>query len=108
MLDKAPLLPRSKLSFIHWEKKKKKLGKKLANKPDVTISRQLCFTVWHLGPTVIIQGGGEMKSRTFLAGYRLKDSKWLMVKMEAKRAASLILNKGDPWTKTCSEHCLLV
>lgn len=30
MLDKAPLLPRSKLSFIHWEKKKKKnLGRSL-------------------------------------------------------------------------------
>lgn len=60
--DKAPLLPSSKLSFIHWEKK---LRKKLANKPDVTISRQLCSTVWHLGPTVIIQGRGEIKSRIF-------------------------------------------
>lgn len=62
MLDKAPLLPSSNLSFIHWEKK---LGQKLANEPDVTISRQLCSTVWHLGSTVIIQGGGEIKSRTF-------------------------------------------
>lgn len=60
--DKALLLPSSKLSFIRWEKK---LRKKLANKPDVTISRQLCSTAWHLGPTVIIQGGGEIKSRTF-------------------------------------------
>ena len=65
--NKAPLFPSSKLSFIHWEKKKKKkkLGKRLANKPDVTISRQLCSSVWHLGPTVIIQGEGEIKSRTF-------------------------------------------
>lgn len=27
--DKAPLLPSSKLSFIHWEKKKKNLGRSL-------------------------------------------------------------------------------
>jgi hypothetical protein len=46
-------------------KKKKKLWKMLANKPDVTISRQLCSTAWHLGPTVNIQGGGERESRTF-------------------------------------------
>lgn len=61
--DKASLLPSSKLSFVHWEKKK--LGKKLANEPDVAISRQLCFTVWHLGPTGSIQGGGEIRSGAF-------------------------------------------
>lgn len=60
--DKALLSPSSKLSFIHWEKK---LWKMLANKPDATSTRQLCSTAWHLGPTVIIQGGGEIKSRTF-------------------------------------------
>ena len=65
MLDKTPVLPSSKLSFIHWEKKKQQARKKLANEPDVTISKQLCSTVWHLGPTVIIQEGGEVKRRTF-------------------------------------------
>ena len=60
------------LSYHLFTGRKKKLGKKLANEPDATISRQLCFTVWHLGPTVIIQGGGEIKSRTF---WQAKDEK---------------------------------
>ena len=60
--DKALLSPSSSYNLLTW---KKKLWKMLANKPDATITRQLCSTAWHLGPTVIIQGGGEIKSRTF-------------------------------------------
>lgn len=63
--------------------------KKLANKPDVTISRQLCSTVWHLGPTVSFQGGGEIKRRTFCQTTVEKiPNGW--------RATSLILKKKDP------------
>ena len=101
--DKASLLPSSKLSFVHWEKKK--LGKKLANEPDVAISRQLCFTVWHLGPTGSIQGGGEIRSGAF---WQDTDGRFQTACREKGdwRAASFILNKGTPGLKSALFYLL--